>query len=462
LDDVNPSSKTIVGSYTIPTEGRSGQVSYVLDGYQRLSTLFGCLTNPERTDLKRDEDLYQELFSVYYNLKDESFEYLRPHVRKPNNYQIPLYVLMSSKDFRQYTRLNLEQNLFNDEYLDRADDLTRVFIDYQIPVIEIANADIDEAVEIFSRINSKGTDISYDWIVNALSFRENEFRFADVIDSLKDELSEYNFDGIGRNALFRCFQSSFGKSYLDQKNIEELAKRDDFADVVKDAAKYIKRAVKYLYEELNVVDSKLLPYNFQLIFFMEFFKRLPEPTKGQLKDLNDWFWITTYSNFFTNNSISSQRKAYNTFIDYLEGRSEKMLNCESHEYSALPIPDCINLSTVRSKALILFCLNRFTTHSEDKGFVQRKIFGIDKISNAEYRTTKNILFSPYKSYFSGINNENDIFSNMSEKDRENLFFVDQEGYELYKNGKNEKFLQRRWYNMGRSEKEFICAFECFG
>jgi len=174
LDDVNPSSKTIVGSYTIPTEGRNGQVSYVLDGYQRLSTLFGCLTNPERTDLKRDEDLYQELFSVYYNLKDESFEYLRPHVRKPNNYQIPLYVLMSSKDFRQYTRLNLEQNLFNDEYLDRADDLTRVFIDYQIPVIEIANADIDEAVEIFSRINSKGTDISYDWIVNALSFRENE------------------------------------------------------------------------------------------------------------------------------------------------------------------------------------------------------------------------------------------------------------------------------------------------
>ena len=41
-------------------------------------------------------------------------------------------------------------------YLDRADALSRSLIDYKIAVIEVTNAELDDAVDIFSRINSKG------------------------------------------------------------------------------------------------------------------------------------------------------------------------------------------------------------------------------------------------------------------------------------------------------------------
>lgn len=114
-------------------------------------------------------------------------------------------------------------------------------------------------------MNSKGTDISYDYMVNALSY-SSDFSFSVEIDNLKEQLSQYHFEGITRNNLFRCYQSAFDeKMYFDQSNIEKLAVRPDFKNVVKKTTPYILKAAKFLYKELNVVDYKLLPYNIQLV-----------------------------------------------------------------------------------------------------------------------------------------------------------------------------------------------------
>ena len=242
-------------------------------------------------------------------------------------HQLPIYILMSSSDFRQYSRNNIEPLVDSskiDVYLDRADKLSSVFLEYKIASIEIRNADIEEAVEIFSRINSKGTEISFDWMVNALSISP-VFRFGDEIDKLINELKFYNFDCIKRDVIFRCIQSSFGKLYIDQTNIEELARRTDFAEKTKLTMPFIKEAVEFLYRELNVVDAKLLPYNIQLIFVMDFFKKINKPTKEQINDLKRWFWSTTYANYFTVYSLSNQRKAYEYFHKYLDGESEDLL-----------------------------------------------------------------------------------------------------------------------------------------
>ena len=86
---------------------------------------------------------------------------------------------MSTSDFRQYSRKYIEPYSEDgrlDEYLDRADAFSRTLIDYKLAVIEISGADLSDAVNIFSRVNSKGTDISYDYMVNALSYSP-DFQF---------------------------------------------------------------------------------------------------------------------------------------------------------------------------------------------------------------------------------------------------------------------------------------------
>lgn len=371
-------SRTI-GSYTLP-DCKSQQI-YVLDGYQRLSSLFGCLTNPEKSGLNYDSKLRSDYFDLYYDLEDESFIYMGGRLPKPT--QVPVYILMSTMDFRRYTRRMMDQKIpesLLEKYLDRADSFSRSLVDYKIAVIEVTNAELDDAVDIFSRINSKGTDISPDWMVNALAYND-DFSFALEIDNLKSNLKRYNFDGISRTALFRCYQSAFDdKLYIDQSNIEKLARRDDFVEVVQNTTPLIEKTIRFLYYDLNVVDYKLLPYNTQLIFLMTFFKKISNPTRRQLLDLKRWFWVTSYSNYFTIYSLSSQRKAFAHFNDYLVGKVVDIVYIEGDKqpFKTLSMPEKLSLSSVRCRSLLLFELQHYrkiTGQSPTKGgLTLKKIF----------------------------------------------------------------------------------------
>lgn len=349
-----------MGGYILPSV--EGQQIYVLDGYQRLSSLFGCLTNPEKAGLDYDSNLHKDFFELYYDLDDESFIYMGG--RPPKPWQVPVYILMSTMDFRKYSRKYIEPKVKDDMlecYLDKADAFSRSLVDYKIAVIEVTNAELDDAVEIFSRINSKGTEISPDWMVNALSYDE-DFSFALEIDNLQMRLKRYNFDAISRTALFRCYQSAFDdKMYIDQSEIEKLARRKDFAEVVKQTTPIIEKAIGFLYNELNVIDNRLLPYNTQLVFLMTFFNKVANPTKLQLEELKRWFWITSYCNYFTIYSLSHQRNAFAYFLNYLEGKCNDMVYMDNHKqrFTTLTIPDKISLASVRCRSLLLFELNHY-------------------------------------------------------------------------------------------------------
>ncbi|MNK21253.1 hypothetical protein D3C87_395060 [compost metagenome] len=350
-------NKEKIGSYFIP---QNKDTIYILDGFQRLSTLFGCLTNPYKTNLNRDEKEWSEYFKIYYDLEDESFVYLRPK-STPLPYQVPLFIFMNSSDFRQYARREFEK--ITDEskidlYYDRADKLSRIFLEYQIASIDINNANIEEAVEIFSRVNSKGQDISFDWMANALSIKDG-FRFGSEIDNLLEDLKQYNFDKIDRNVIFRCIQSSFGKLYIDNPKIEILARRSDFSSVTKETIPKIRQAVKFLFEELMVLENKLLPYNIQLIFIVDFFKKFDIPSQAQISELKKWFWTTTYANYFTIYSLANQRRAYEHFQKFLNGEESNPVYNDNPtiSFTVGDFPDKISMGSVRAKALTLFMLN---------------------------------------------------------------------------------------------------------
>lgn len=355
-----------IGPYNIKKINNPSS-SYILDGYQRLSSLFGCLLNPSkynRDSLNLDETLWNKKFNLFYDLEEEDFKYLR----SPNNkqvFQVPVYVFMNSIDFRQYARQNFENAELTEEkielYYDRADELGQIFNNYDIASVDINNADISEAVEIFRRINEKGMQISKDWIVSALTNKEN-FRLGSEIDSTLNELKIYDFHTLKRDVIFQCIQSSFGKIYFDYK-IEDLVTRNDFEDVTRKTLKNVVKAVKFLYEDLLVLNSKLLPYNAQLIFLTIFFNEQNENAISDVQKLalKKWFWVTSYSNYFTIYSLSNQRKAFEKFLDFLRNPDSDLIytDNESIPFRSLEFPTKITMGSVRAKSLNIFMINRF-------------------------------------------------------------------------------------------------------
>lgn len=382
-----------IGSFNLPNTNTPK--AYVLDGYQRLSSLFGCLTDPDKSGLTCDFKKRKELFNLYFDLKRNDFIY---PIGTPQPYQVPVYKLTSTSEFRQYTRNVLEPAIGDsvefDTYLNNADAFSRRLVDYKLAVIEVEKSSLNDAVEIFSRINSKGMEISYDYMVSALSF-SNTFNFALKIDNLLEDLDKYNFSNIQRITLFRCYQSAFdNKLYIDT-DIESLAKHPDFPETIDKMSVAINRAVKFLFEEINVVDGRLLPYTAQLVFLAVFFMKVGSPTEKQFNDLKKWFFVTTYTNYFTTHSLSGQRKAFNTFLQYVSGLKQEPIYWESpeDEKKIQPWPKTLRLASVRGIALVLFQLNKLAEMG--KFNLDGKKLYIGKIFQNEESTPENmkVLFA---------------------------------------------------------------------
>lgn len=345
-----------IGPYSVPAQKEN--YYYILDGFQRLSTLFGCLTNPNKTLLNRDRDKWQKEFQICYDLETEEF-FIPRRARNLEYYQIQVYRLIDTKESFNFQRELFGQNEdVIDLYLSRFEEIGNTLLGFNLPSIDISGGEINEAIDIFWRLNSKGSTISQDWIVSARTYSsQNNFRLGSEIDDLLQELSIYNFSEIKRELVLQCIQSSFGKIYFEEK-IDDLVRKPNFIDNTRLVMLSIKKAVKFLFEKLLILDSRLLPANIQLVFITEFFNKIQNPTDEQLSQLVIWFWKTTYSNYFTVFSPSKRKEAFNVFQHYLLGNTvDPFFNDSNIPFSVADFPTKILFGSVRAKALTLFLIN---------------------------------------------------------------------------------------------------------
>ncbi len=350
-----------IGPFTVPN--KTENFFYILDGFQRLSTILGCLINPEKSSLQCDKNTWKKDFLIYYDLEEQ--EFILPRTLNVESHKIPVYQLLDTRAaflFERELRKNNYQEKDIEKYIDRYTELGTTLIDYSLPSIDLIGGEIEEVVDVFSRVNSAGSKISPDWMASALSYNsEQSFRLATEIDNLLEDLKFYNFNNIKRELILQCITNSFDKVYFDQSKIELLItqQKNNFIPVAKKSIESIKKAVRFLFEELLVIDGKLLPYGIQLIFITDFFNQIEIPTENQLKKLKEWFWITTYSSYFTMYSLSKQREAYYQFQDFLKNEEVNPVYNDKPElaFEVAELPNKIFFGSVRAKAFLLFMLN---------------------------------------------------------------------------------------------------------
>lgn len=444
-------SKEYIGPYRI--NNHSKNVSYVLDGFQRLSTLFGALMNPDK--FNNDEKLSRKEFQIFYDLRSKEFIYLKG--RSTSDFALlPLYKIIDTFEFIDFIRLiesGVESSL-SGELIENAKEISKIFYDYEIPYIEIRGGDIRSAVEIFSRVNSTGSEISTDFMLSALTYNvDTNFLLSENITEFINGLRVYNFSNIKRDTVLNCISNSKGRIYFDVK-IEELLK-SDLESLTNKTFENITRAVKFLYDELLVVDLKLLPYPTQLIFITEFFRINHNVSHNQLRKLREWFWVTTYSNYFTIYSLSQQRAAYKVFKAFAEGAHEdgiyKLNGLE--QFEAAKFPEKLNFTGVRTKALQLFLVNRSYS---SKPFVKNETIRELFIFGGKDRTPGNIILrkdteTHYKDF--------PTFSTIASSEELLEAFITDELIQLFNLGLAEEFLTSRENLIRNAERDFVADLD---
>jgi hypothetical protein len=153
--DFRPSSLDVMGVLPLPEPPTTGAVTYVLDGHQRLATLYSVLRLPAdhpREDESRRWWIYRDL-----SLDSEDDGFGHAPDGEPLPHLLPLRSIIRTMDFLAFTKdidaRSRHSSLEPERMMRRAEELVRHIKSYKLSTLRVTGGTIDEAITISKRLN---------------------------------------------------------------------------------------------------------------------------------------------------------------------------------------------------------------------------------------------------------------------------------------------------------------------
>ncbi len=274
-----------LGNFKLPEPNDGDFIDYVLDGQQRLTSLFATLKGLK---IEREEGKIENYDEMYVNLEAKEDEEI---------------VITNKDDFENHQLIKLHDllygsisrlNTFDKKYHTKIDDYRTRINSYNFSIILIRDAALDVATEIFTRINEGGKALTVFEIMVAKTFDSaRDFDLAEKYNELIENLREINYETVSSATVLQTVSMLLEKE-CKRKTILKLDKKK-FIDIWEDAVSAIESAVEYFRGYYRIPVSQLLPYNALIVPFAYFFyHHKDKPTGNKQKYLQDFFWRVSF------------------------------------------------------------------------------------------------------------------------------------------------------------------------
>jgi len=287
-----------IGNANLPDVPTGDYVYYVLDGQQRITSLYAVRKGLRITVDGKEIDYTDISIDLSMSPDDEE----------------DIVIIDPSEEIRSVSVYKLLNGTISDfidnftkEELEKIDIYIKRLTSYDFSTIVIADYPIDIACEVFTRINTGGQELTLFEIMVAKTYdEEKNFDLAEKYhhliygdDNGSKNLQAVGFDTIPPSIILQCI-SAYLCQQVRRKDILKLSKLDviNSWEVIKDG---IFSAVDYIRSQLRIPVSRLLPYNAILVPFTYFFIKNNgnNPSALQNKLLVQYFWWASLSNRFT-------------------------------------------------------------------------------------------------------------------------------------------------------------------
>lgn len=156
--DARVSTLDVLGTLPLPQPPPSGNVMYVLDGHQRLVTLYSVLRLPADHP-RQGEDGWK--WWIYRDLSrdgEDDGSFVHVPEGEPAAHLLPLRSIIRTMDFLAFTK-DLDararrSSLAPERMMRRAESLVRHIKSYRLSTLRVTGGTIDEAIEMSNRLNS--------------------------------------------------------------------------------------------------------------------------------------------------------------------------------------------------------------------------------------------------------------------------------------------------------------------
>jgi Protein of unknown function DUF262 len=346
-----------LGPYQLPPPPRGASRQYILDGVQRLSTLYGALRFPRPRGV--DTSAAAESYEFFFDFEEDDFIAekgklqleLFPNDLVGESSRLPVRFLLDSMRLIPFQRRL--KGAHSEARIATSDHLAEMFRSYKIAILPITTDDLNLATRTFQLINSQGIPMGEMDMIHALTyspgFELREHMEARCIQELGPiGWTRFKLDP---DWILKACKAAVGQHMYRADLATFSSELRGAPETLDRTVANLRRAFDFLSERCVVTDLDLLPYPHQLLMLAEVFRVQPQPGEELLDRLEAWFWISTYGTLFTN--ITGDRIQF-TLAKMRDMLHEPKLYWTGHApFSREPLLQRFNWANVRARALAL-------------------------------------------------------------------------------------------------------------
>ena len=278
-----PARKNI-GGFQIKEREKEYPIDYVLDGQQRLTTIYGVFCKDRVIAPSAGEDTVDtSTFDIYFDMDEKKFV---PDESKNNEHNnLKMSVLFNTTEYLK------EIAKLESRYQVIASDMYEKFAGYEIPLVLTMKREKSEVGIIFERINNSATKLSTIDLMVAWTWQE-DFHLRDKFDEILAVLDEKEFGNIDDKILLQCIGGIIEKT-AKTKNILSLSPEKVRTNIDK-LRTGLEKTIDFLSTDLNMESKDFLPHSHQIVSLAYLFSNIT-PNSEQIKIIKQWFWKTSFS-----------------------------------------------------------------------------------------------------------------------------------------------------------------------
>lgn len=379
-----------LGPFTLPEPKKEYPIDYVLDGQQRITSIFATF----QTELKKNLD--SKWIDIYFDLnsdsnaQDSQFVALEPSDVKAHH--IPLRILFDVGEFGKFTR-----SIQDSKHLEIVDKLQTFFKEAVIPVETVETEDHSKIAIIFERINRGGVPLDTYQLLSAWTW-SGDFDLRRKFEDLGMDLDDVGFGDLKDDPelLLKCCAAvirndASAGAIVGLKGTEV---RDAF-DIFKNG---LLGAIDFLRRDCGVMSLKIMPYKSMIIPLTRCFatqnKAGFHPDAMQRSALKKWFWRSCFSRRYSNSVDSALTQDISAMQQLILG---KLADIDKRTAIVQPdffISNTFSLTSVNTKIFVLLL-----AQAKPKSFLSGADVDLNEVLISCNRTEFHHIFP--KNYLAG-------------------------------------------------------------
>ncbi len=320
-------AKETLGPFTLPRlDIKQTPHRYLLDGEQRLSTLYFSLFEPYAPrELRSVAEEPPEAYRAYFDLIEQCFLFESERTGKPQSWHLPLsYILDGTKVAKfkaglsdSYKRARSHPSI--DVLWERADTLSNRFTRYKLPKIELVTDDLPFVTRTFVRVNRQHQVMSELDMISALS----GLNWTESLSRIRSETHlPYGWDELDEQVVLRTCKAVMGLAVYGE-NPEEISKnlgRD--GQILEDIAQRLAATARFFYGICKMRAPSMVPYDIQIVLIAAALKPGADIEGAANQRLEDWIWLTSILEVFRRQPTEVQfNKQLKDVQDIIQGKS---------------------------------------------------------------------------------------------------------------------------------------------